>query len=85
MYNFDFLNKYSPVPVYILDEIDSTNEEAKRMIKNGTNKDFVILAKKQTNGKGRKGRSFYSPKDTGIYYTYVHYLVSHFRIYNQKL
>ncbi len=73
MYNFDFLNKYSPVPVYILDEIDSTNEEAKRMIKNGTNKDFVILAKKQTNGKGRKGRSFYSPKDTGIYYTYVHF------------
>lgn len=52
--------------------IDSTNEEAKRKIIAGETGDFLLIAKEQTAGKGRKGRDFYSPKNTGLYMSYVH-------------
>lgn len=54
------------------DTIDSTNEEAKRKIIAGESGDFLLVAKEQTKGKGRKGRGFYSPKDTGVYMSFVH-------------
>ena len=73
MYNKNYLDEKVKVNTEILDEIDSTNEEAKRRIKDGAIEDFVLVARKQTAGKGRKGRSFYSPKDTGIYLTYTHF------------
>ncbi|MBO4346516.1 MAG: biotin--[acetyl-CoA-carboxylase] ligase [Lachnospiraceae bacterium] len=56
-----------------LDEIDSTNDEAKRRVLKGNNEDFTLVASSQTAGKGRKGRSFYSPKDTGLYLTFTHF------------
>lgn len=73
MYNKNYLDEKVKVNIDILDETDSTNEEAKRRIKDGAKKDFVLVARKQTAGKGRKGRSFYSPKDTGIYLTFTHF------------
>ena len=73
MYNLKTINDNTKIPVEILDEIDSTNEEAKRRIKDGYKNDFALVARKQTKGKGRKGRSFYSPKDTGIYFTFAHF------------
>ena len=73
MYNKKYIDEKTKVHTEILDEIDSTNEEAKRRIKDGASKDFVLVARKQTAGKGRKGRSFYSPKDTGIYLTFTHF------------
>ena len=73
MYNKNYLDEKVKVNTEILDEIDSTNEEAKRRIKAGAKEDFVLVARKQTAGKGRKGRSFYSPKDTGIYLTFTHF------------
>ena len=73
MYNKNYLKEKVKVNIDILDEIDSTNEEAKRRIKGGAGEDFVLVARKQTAGKGRKGRSFYSPKDTGIYLTFTHF------------
>ena len=53
------------------DVIDSTNTEAKRMIGNGFDRDAIITAAEQTGGRGRLGRSFYSPADTGIYVSYL--------------
>ena len=73
MYNKNYLKEKVKVNIDILDEIDSTNEEAKRRIKGGAGEDFALVARKQTAGKGRKGRSFYSPKDTGIYLTFTHF------------
>ncbi len=49
----------------VFDEIDSTNTEAKRLKKDNA----VIVADFQTNGRGRLGRNFYSPKNCGIYMT----------------
>ena len=53
--------------------IDSTNNEARRLIQNGEANalPLVITASKQTGGRGRLGRSFYSPEDTGIYLSIV--------------
>lgn len=46
------------------DEIDSTNDEAKRLIKSQTASDKqVIIAKKQTSGRGRYGREWLSCDD----------------------
>jgi BirA family biotin operon repressor/biotin-[acetyl-CoA-carboxylase] ligase len=44
----------------IFDQIDSTNEEAKRLVKEGVCSDFVIWAKSQTGGRGRSGRNWVS-------------------------
>lgn len=50
------------------DEIDSTNLEAKRLVaKKSTATKQVFLAKRQTAGRGRLGRSFFSPEETGLY------------------
>lgn len=50
--------------ITILDCVDSTNEWLKQ---NGTKHGQIVLAREQTGGKGTKGRSFFSPKDTGLY------------------
>ena len=51
--------------ILIYNEIDSTQEEAKRIIKNikdGT----VIIANNQTNGQGTHGRKWYTEKNSNI-------------------
>ncbi len=60
-----------PVEVRVFESIDSTNTEAKRLIKSGKKREMLITAQTQTAGRGRQGKSFYSPKDTGIYLSLV--------------
>ena len=50
----------------IHEEIDSTNARAKQLYAEGTER-AVVIAETQTKGRGRLGRSFYSPKGNGIY------------------
>ena len=53
------------------DSIDSTNDEAKRLIKQGKIAgENCLIAKEQTGGRGRQGKSFFSP-DSGLYMTVV--------------
>lgn len=49
--------------------IDSTNEQGKRMAIAGERETVLIAAAEQTNGRGRMGRSFYSPNATGVYFS----------------
>lgn len=51
--------------------VDSTNNEAKRLVSAGSNSPMLIVAEEQTSGRGRQGKSFYSPPLTGIYMTLV--------------
>ena len=51
--------------------VDSTNTEAKRLLANGKDGRLLLIAEEQTAGRGRQGKSFYSPPLTGIYMTYV--------------
>ena len=46
---------------------DSTNCVLKELAKEGAREGQVVLANEQTSGRGRLGRSFFSPKDRGIY------------------
>lgn len=55
-----------PVAVCLYDSIDSTNNEAKRRADHGI---WLYATTHQTAGRGRRGHSFYSPKDTGLYMT----------------
>ncbi len=59
----------APVPLYLYPEIDSTNTEAKRLLQNGIPAPFLVVAETQTAGRGRQGKTFYSPGNTGIYMT----------------
>ncbi|MDA9688515.1 biotin--[acetyl-CoA-carboxylase] ligase, partial [Gammaproteobacteria bacterium] len=53
--------------LHIYDEIDSTNDEAKRV---EDIKDFhIFIAEKQTNGRGRHGKKWSSPNTGNIYMT----------------
>lgn len=59
--------------IYISDCVDSTNNEAKRILmdKKNVNPVFIVAANEQTNGRGRFGRDFYSPKNHGLYFSIV--------------
>ena len=49
------------------DTVTSTNTLLKEQAEAGAPDGTVIIAKHQTAGRGRLGRSFYSPADTGLY------------------
>lgn len=51
--------------------LDSTNIKAKQMALEGAPEYTVIIANEQTQGRGRLGRSFYSPCNTGIYMSLI--------------
>ncbi|MCD7867776.1 MAG: biotin--[acetyl-CoA-carboxylase] ligase [Clostridiales bacterium] len=64
--------KTSGVSVRIYGELDSTNRVAREAAITGrAGHGAVFLARKQTGGRGRRGRSFYSPEDAGLYMSVV--------------
>ncbi|WP_330594821.1 biotin--[acetyl-CoA-carboxylase] ligase [Blautia schinkii] len=58
--------------VKIYRELDSTNRAAKEAAFSGeAGHGALILARQQKNGRGRRGRSFYSPENAGLYMSIV--------------
>ena len=57
--------------IHWFDSIGSTNTEAKVMAQNGAPHGTVLIADRQTGGRGRMGRSFSSPPGMGIYLSVV--------------
>lgn len=53
------------------DTIDSTNTQAKRLVTDGNDGVMLVVGDEQTKGRGRQGKSFYSPSKTGVYMTLV--------------
>ena len=53
------------------DITDSTNVRAKEYIKSHDFSRMLFVANGQTAGRGRLGKSFFSPKDTGIYMSFA--------------
>lgn len=51
----------------IWDSIDSTNERALTLARQGAPAGVVIAARQQLAGRGRQGRSWHSPLDAGLY------------------
>lgn len=66
----DKLKAHGSISVAVLESVDSTNSYAKReILSSRMDKTLLILANAQTGGRGRMGRSFYSPPESGIYMT----------------
>ena len=65
----DGIKKYikSSHKIIVFDDITSTNDELKRLAAEGAKEGTVVVSDHQSSGKGRRGRSFFSPKYSGIY------------------
>lgn len=57
----------SDFDITVCKTVDSTNEVLKKLALEGKKEGTVIVAERQSMGKGRKGRNFHSPSDSGIY------------------
>jgi BirA family biotin operon repressor/biotin-[acetyl-CoA-carboxylase] ligase len=60
--NFDYEIRY-----YEYEVVDSTNRKLLQMAYEGAKEGTVVLANKQTDGRGRRGRTWESPEGDGIY------------------
>ena len=61
------------IPIELFRSVTSTNDKARELATFGPAipARAVVLANEQTAGRGRLGRSFYSPADTGIYMSFL--------------
>ena len=62
-----YLSEALDLDISVFDEVTSTNTLLKEKAAAGSREGTVIIANSQTGGKGRLGRSFYSPRNTGLY------------------
>ncbi|MBP9988736.1 MAG: biotin--[acetyl-CoA-carboxylase] ligase [Ruminococcus sp.] len=63
-------NTLKDFSVYLYDTTDSTNIRAREIAKENQG-NIIVCANEQTDGRGRHGKSFFSPKDTGLYFSAV--------------
>ena len=65
------LEKYldQKLNITIFNELDSTNNYLKKLGSEGEKENQLVIALSQIGGRGRMGRSFYSPNGTGIYFS----------------
>ncbi len=54
--------------ILIFDTVGSTNDVAKELCKTG-NRPYLVIADSQTSGRGRQGKSFFSPEGSGLYFS----------------
>ncbi|OUO88642.1 biotin--[acetyl-CoA-carboxylase] ligase [Gordonibacter sp. An230] len=66
-----FLPPGHPFSVSVRKQVDSTNEEARRRALEGAPEGTVIAAESQRAGKGRQGKRFFSPSESGVYLSVV--------------
>lgn len=52
-------------------QLDSTNNRAKALAAAGAPHGTAVIADSQTGGRGRLGRSFFSPEHSGVYLTVI--------------
>ncbi|MDP3070077.1 MAG: biotin--[acetyl-CoA-carboxylase] ligase [Opitutaceae bacterium] len=55
----------------VLDSVDSTNDEAARQLAAGRATPFAVLARKQTRGRGRFGRTWHSDSSANLYASFA--------------
>lgn len=66
------LLKEQPGILKVYKQVGSTNDEAKQLAKEMSVHKAVLLAEEQTKGRGRLGRTFYSPNQTGLYMSVIY-------------
>ncbi len=63
--------QFPDLEIRILSEVDSTNNEARRMLASGYSGTALLAADTQTMGRGRKGKNFFSPAGEGLYLSFI--------------
>lgn len=63
--------KYWGQETMFFEEVDSTNNVAKKLAEEGAPHGRLIIAENQSAGKGRRGRNWSSPKGSGIWMTFI--------------
>ncbi len=53
-------------PVIYHESIGSTNDEARRLAEEGAGSGTLVVAEKQTDGRGRRGRSWVTPEKSAV-------------------
>lgn len=61
--------KWAGKELYYIEETGSTNIDAKRLLEEGKSHGVLAVAEKQTAGRGRRGRSWESPRGSAVYMT----------------
>lgn len=65
---YKYLNFDCPrLEIVVLPTVASTNTWIKEKANLGLKEGYILIANEQTNGRGRRGRDFFSPSETGIY------------------
>lgn len=59
------------ITVLTFDTIDSTNTEAMKQARLGADEGLCVVAREQTAGRGRHGRTWVSEKNVGLYFSIV--------------
>ncbi len=57
--------------IHLYDKLESTQIEAHRLVANGSGHGVLVIAEKQTSGRGRMGRPWHSPAGLGIWMSLV--------------
>ena len=67
-----YLNEeFKSIPITVHKTIGSTNTEAKILAVQNAQHGTTIVSEEQTKGRGRFGRDFFSPSDSGIYMSII--------------
>ncbi len=65
------MTEYHGYKIEYFDEINSTNTYLVERAKDGAPDKTVAIANRQTAGRGRRGKSFFSPENTGLYMSII--------------
>ena len=57
--------------IHVFDTVTSTNDVARELCK-ATCNPVLVIADSQTNGRGRQGKSFFSPENSGLYFSFTY-------------
>jgi len=63
--------KWAGSAIVCYDETDSTNRQARELARNGAAHGTLVIAQRQTQGRGRRGRSWISPAGEGIFMSLI--------------
>jgi len=66
-----FENEFFGNKIYFYNEIDSTNNEAKKKAEDGATQGTLVITEFQNSGRGRRGKKWLSPSGSGIWMSFV--------------
>lgn len=66
-----YLPEDHPFNIIVRSLLDSTNAECRRLAMRSAPEGTVVLADEQSHGRGRGGKSFFSPASTGLYLSII--------------